>query len=157
MLQIEVPGNEEFVLKHLVLDYNGTIACDGTIKAGVLDKLRALSEQLQVHVITADTHGSVHQACADDFITIHVIGKSAQDRQKQHYIEQLGAAHCVAVGNGFNDWQMLQTAALGIVVMQEEGCASKTLLASDLLFASIADVLDALLQPKRIIASLRNG
>lgn len=157
MLNIEIPGNNPLTLEHLVLDYNGTIACDGLIKTGVLSKLQALSETLQIHVITADTHGSVHAACSGDYIKIHVIEKSHQDKQKQNYIEQLQAKTCVAVGNGFNDAFMLKEAALGIVVMQEEGCATKTLMASDLVFTSIEDVLDSLLQPKRIIASLRNG
>lgn len=157
MLYIEIPGNKTLALAHLVLDYNGTIACDGAIKAGVLHRLRRLSQQLQVHVITADTHGSVQEACWGDFITIHVIAKNDQDRQKLAYIEQLGAQSCVAVGNGMNDALMLKCATLGIAVMQEEGCATKTLVASDLLFSSIDDLLDSLLQPKRVIASLRNG
>ncbi|QKI89338.1 HAD family hydrolase [Thiomicrorhabdus xiamenensis] len=157
MLQIEIPGNQTFALAHLVLDYNGTLACDGAIKHGVIEKLHELSQHLQVHVITADTHGSVHQACAEAFITIHVIAKNDQDRQKQEYIRQLGAQNCVAAGNGLNDALMLQEAGLGIVLMQEEGCATKTLMASDLLFGSIDDLLDSLLQPKRLIASLRNG
>lgn len=157
MLNIEIPGITSLNLEHLVLDYNGTIACDGLIKPGVISKLQALSQSLQIHVITADTHGSVHKACASDFIKIYVIEKSNQDQQKQDYIEQLQAKKCVAVGNGFNDAFMLKEAVLGIVVMQEEGCATKTLMASDLVFNSIDDVLDSLLQPKRIIASLRNG
>ncbi|MBO1924383.1 HAD family hydrolase [Thiomicrorhabdus sp. 6S3-12] len=157
MLQIEIPGNQTLALAHLVLDYNGTIACDGAIKNGVIDKLRDLSQYLQVHVITADTHGSVHKACAQTFITIHVIAKNDQDRQKLEYIRQLGAQNCVAAGNGVNDALMLHEAGLGIAVMQEEGCATKTLMASDLLFGSIDDLLDSLLQPKRLIASLRNG
>ena len=156
MLHIDIPGSTPLLLQHLVLDYNGTIACDGAIKAGVLAKLRELSHSLQIHVITADTYGSVHQACPEDFISVHVIGKKNQDRQKQAYINQLGAQNCVAAGNGLNDALMLKEAALGIALMQEEGCASKTLLASDLLFGSIDELLTALLKPSRIVASLRN-
>ncbi|MBF6056720.1 MULTISPECIES: HAD family hydrolase [Thiomicrorhabdus] len=156
MLQIEIPGNETLQLQHLVLDYNGTIACDGMVKPNVLSKLRELSQQLQIHVITADTHGSVHAACSGNFIQITVIGQRDQDRQKKAYVDQLGAQSCVAVGNGSNDALMLENAALGIAVMQEEGCATKTLIASDLSFGSIEDVLDSLLKSKRITASLRN-
>ncbi|WP_319379812.1 HAD family hydrolase [Thiomicrorhabdus sp.] len=156
MLQIEIPGNQTLQLQHLVLDYNGTIACDGTVKPNVLSKLQELSEQLQVHVITADTHGSVHAACSGNFIQITVIGQRDQDRQKKAYVDQLGAEGCVAIGNGLNDALMLEDAALGVALIQEEGCATKTLIASDLSFSSIEDVLDSLLKPKRIIASLRN-
>lgn len=59
MLVMEIPGRETLKLVHLVLDYNGTLACDGEIKNGVLEQLEQLADQLQVHVITADTHGSV--------------------------------------------------------------------------------------------------
>jgi len=157
MLTIEVPGNETLELKHLVLDYNGTVACDGILKENVLSKLQALSSLLQVHVITADTHGSVHNAFLGSGVTIHVIEKSHQDKQKQDYVNHLNAKNCVAVGNGFNDAFMLKEAALGIVVIQEEGCFTKTLMASDLVFSSIVDVLDSLLKPKRLMASLRNA
>ena len=29
MLELQVPGFKDLCLKHLVLDYNGTLACDG--------------------------------------------------------------------------------------------------------------------------------
>lgn len=157
MLNITIPGGHDYCIKHLVLDYNGTIACDGLIKAGVLEQLNQLAEELQVHVITADTHGSVHKACAGSDITVHVISKDKQDQQKQNYIKILGAQQTIAVGNGVNDELMLHQAALGIAVMQEEGVATKTLMASDLVFYSITDVLQSLIQSKRLIASLRNA
>ena len=157
MLVMEIPGRETLKLVHLVLDYNGTLACDGEIKNGVLEQLEQLADQLQVHVITADTHGSVQKSCQRDFINIHVIANQDQDVQKKHYITQLGADCCVAIGNGFNDAYMLKEAALGMTVMQEEGCAVNTLMASDLAFYSITEALNALLKPKRIVASLRNA
>ena len=156
MLKIDIPGNKSFELKHLVLDYNGTIACDGSVKAGVLQQLQQLANDLKIHVITADTHGSVQQECNVDFISVHVIGKHNQDIQKQAFIEKLGAHNCIAVGNGLNDSLMLEKAVLGVALMQEEGCATKTLIASDLIFNSITEMLQALLQPSRMIASLRN-
>ncbi|NPA72624.1 MAG: ATPase P [Gammaproteobacteria bacterium] len=154
---MDVPGGSTFGLEHLVLDYNGTLACDGVLKEGVLSRLETLSSVLSVHVITADTHGSVHDALESPFVTIHVIEKCDQDKQKEAYVMQLGTHACVAVGNGFNDALMLKASALGVVLMQEEGCATRTLLASDLAFNSIENLLDALLTPNRIVASLRNS
>jgi len=155
MLKIMIPGMEEITLDHLLLDYNGTLACDGRIKPGVLEKLEKLSHSLSIHVITADTFGSVQEQCDASFIHIHIIGKEAQDRAKLEYLKQLGPQHTVAVGNGRNDALILEEARLGFAILQEEGCAAKSLLASDVLFHSINDALDVLLNANRLIATLR--
>ncbi len=35
MLEIDIPGKSTLKLSHLVLDYNGTVACDGHLLPGV--------------------------------------------------------------------------------------------------------------------------
>ena len=35
MIEIDVPGFGALRLEHLVLDYNGTLACDGMLLEGV--------------------------------------------------------------------------------------------------------------------------
>jgi soluble P-type ATPase len=70
-------------------------------------------------------------------------------------VDGLGAGQVVAIGNGANDVDMLRTSALGIAVLGPEGLATPALLAADVVVASIDDGLDLLLQPKRLIASLR--
>ena len=57
MIEIDIPGYKKLTLTHLVLDFNGTLACDGTLLPGVADRLNALSEKLTVVVLTADTFG----------------------------------------------------------------------------------------------------
>ncbi len=59
MIKIAIPGYKTLQLKHLVLDYNGTLACDGEILEGVKACLQTLSETLQIHVLTADTFQNV--------------------------------------------------------------------------------------------------
>jgi len=34
MLETSIPGHKPLLLSYLVLDYNGTIACDGRLMAG---------------------------------------------------------------------------------------------------------------------------
>lgn len=155
MLKITIPGMDEMVIDHLLLDYNGTLACDGQIKPGVLQKLEQLSQHINIHVITADTFGSVHEQCNYPYIHIHVIGKESQDHAKLDYLNTLGAKHTIAVGNGLNDALILQGAILGFAIQQEEGCATKSLLASDIVFQNINDALDILLNKNRVIATLR--
>lgn len=156
MVRIEISGMEKLEIEHLVLDYNGTIAINGVVIDGVMERLEQLSVLLDIHVITADTYGSVHEQCAGQNISVHVIGKFHQDREKLIFIESLKAEHCIAIGNGKNDALMLTSAALGIVLLQEEGTSTKALLASDAVFRSINDALDSLLNLQRLIATLRN-
>jgi soluble P-type ATPase len=61
----------------------------------------------------------------------------------------------VAIGNGRNDALMLKRAALGIAVVQTEGAATAALLAADLVTPGIIEVLDLLLHPDRLRATLR--
>jgi len=42
MLEIKIPGHRILNLSHLILDYNGIIACDGHILKGVKERLADL-------------------------------------------------------------------------------------------------------------------
>ena len=56
MLQIEIPGREQPLrLDVLVLDYNGTIACDGQLIDGIGERIRELCTKLPGYILTADT------------------------------------------------------------------------------------------------------
>lgn len=156
MIEIEISGMATLVIEHLVLDYNGTIAINGELIEGMSERLEKISRLVTVHVLTADTYGSVHEQCRDLNLSVHVIGKSQQDYEKLSFIEALISNRCVAIGNGRNDALMLEKAVLGIGVIQEEGMSAKTLMSSDIIFYSINDALDALLHPNRLIATLRN-
>ena len=57
MIKIEIPGWGTILLQHLVSDVNGTLAVDGSLQPGVLELLTELKEFLEIHLITADTHG----------------------------------------------------------------------------------------------------
>lgn len=156
MLEITIPGHETLHLAHLVLDYNGTLACDGRLLDGVAERLQTLAAQLQVHVLTADTFGSVRAAMADLPCTVYILPPGAQDAGKLAYVERLPAGRCVCIGNGRNDHRMLEAAALGVVVVQEEGAAVQTLLAADVAAPTILAALDLLSEPNRLAATLRS-
>lgn len=156
MIKIEISGMSTLLIEHLVLDYNGTIAINGELIEGVKERLEKISGLVDIYVITADTYGSVYEECRDLNLSVHVIGKYHQDREKLNFIESLKCEYCAAIGNGRNDILMLEHAALGIGVIQTEGMSAKTLMSSDIVFYSINDALDALLHPNRLIATLRN-
>ena len=75
--------------------------------------------------------------------------------EKAAYIDGLGKINCVAIGNGNNDSNMLQNAILGIAIIGNEGCATSTLLQSDISCSCIEDALMLLVNEKRLIATLR--
>lgn len=155
MLRLEVPGASPFLLEHLVLDYNGTLAVDGELLPGVAERLAGLAATLAVHVVTADTFGSVHLACAGFPRTLKIIGPTRQGVAKLEYLRELGEDRAVAVGNGANDEKMLRAARLGIALVQAEGASAACLGAADVVAASIQDALDLLEKPGRLAATLR--
>jgi soluble P-type ATPase len=156
MIRIEIPGFGNLQLVHLVLDYNGTLAVDGQVLPGVGEALTALSSEIEIHVITADTFGFAASQLAGLPVTLTIIPVEEQAEAKLKYISQLGAQRVVAIGNGRNDRMMLKAAALGIAVVQAEGASPETLAYADVVSQTILDALDLLKNPKRLIATLRS-
>jgi soluble P-type ATPase len=144
MLKLIIPGDTTLQLQYLILDFNGTLACDGALLEGVRPRLTTLAGHLDVHVLTGDTFGQARMAPAEN-----------QAEGKLRYIEQLGAHEAVCIGNGRNDRLALRAAALGIAVIQTEGAAVEALLAADIVLPSILPALDLLTHPLRLIATLR--
>jgi len=156
MIEIDIPGNKILQLDHLVLDYNGTIAFDGALIDGVKECLSELSHMLTVHVITADTFGSVKKALEDIDCKLAVIPLDHQDAAKLDYIKNLGYEKTVSMGNGVNDRLMLKASALGVAVIQGEGAAFETLASADVVCRDIQSALSLLSNPLRLIATLRS-
>jgi soluble P-type ATPase len=156
MISIDIPDFGPLELHHLVSDYNGTLALDGFLHAGVAERIRALSKIITIHVITADTFGVAREQLAGLPVTLTIIPSGNQAFAKLKYVEQLGASRVVAVGNGRNDRKMFAAAALGIALIQEEGVATATLFEADLVATSILDALDLLDNAARIKATLRS-
>jgi soluble P-type ATPase len=154
MITIDIPGRQLLQLKHLVTDYNGTIAEAGGLLAGVADRLRTLSERLHITVLTADTFGRVRAEMEDLPVDIVILDAGDEGVAKANFV-RTHATVTVALGNGFNDRLMLAEAALGLAVIQSEGAAAVTAQAADVWFRDVRDALDALLEPQRIVATLR--
>jgi len=152
---IEIPHYKTLNLKHLVLDYNGTLAKDGTLIKETRALLGALGEHYTLHVITSDTFGTVQAQLEGLDITVKILRSDDHTGEKSDYIQLLGAEECIAVGNGSNDMLMLQNAMLGIALIGNEGCSTRTLKSSDVICTNISDALELVLSPKRLIATLR--
>jgi len=117
--------------------------------------LTNLRDRLELHLLTADTHG--RQSLIDHQLSLQAVRLQPGNEvlQKAEYVHRLGAHSVVAIGQGANDAGMLKEAALGICVFSEEGVAVETLLAADLVVSDIFAALNLLEKPLRIVATLR--
>jgi len=152
---IEVPNFNTLDIRHIVCDYNGTIAKDGILLPSLKPLFEKLEAHYTIHVITADTFGSVKTQLEGCNVTIKVLESDDHTQEKSDYVRSLGASHCVAIGNGNNDKAMLTVAELGIAVMGSEGCAKDALLSADIIFGNIDEALEILMHEKRLVATLR--
>jgi P-type E1-E2 ATPase len=143
------------MLEHLVCDYNGTLARDGLLLGGVQERLNALAPKLAVHIVTGDTFGTAERALRGLPCSVALLPTEGQAKAKEAFVRRLGADRVVAVGNGRNDRLMLAAAALGIVVVGDEGSAGEALQACDILVRDVIDAFALLENPRRLIATLR--
>lgn len=155
MLKLDIPGSGEVNVSRLVCDFNGTLACDGSVVDGVAERFRKLAASVEIHVVTADTFGAARDALAGLPCKVEILPPGQQDASKLELVRSLGVSDTVCIGNGRNDRLMLKAAVLGIALVQEEGAAVETLVNADVVCQSIRDALDLLLQPKRLKATLR--
>jgi P-type E1-E2 ATPase len=155
MIELNIPGRGIIKLDYLVCDVNGTLALDGKLLDGVAHALHKLQDRLTVHLVTADTHGRQNEI--DRILSLQSTRLAPGDEaaQKADFVRNLGATRVAAVGQGANDCQMLQTAALGIAVLSKEGLAAQTLTAADLIVPDILTAFELFERPMRIVASLR--
>ncbi|MFZ5898728.1 MAG: HAD family hydrolase [Bacillota bacterium] len=154
-MRVNIPSRGELELKAAVFDYNGTLANGGQLVEGVLDRLVMLSRTMDVYVITADTFGTVRQTLADFPVQVVVLSVEPGGPAKEKFVLSLGASYVAAFGNGANDALMLKAAGLGVVVLGDEGAAVETLVNADIAVRTITEGIDLLLDPRRLVATLR--
>lgn len=155
MLDLTIPGFGRLEITNAVFDYNGTLAADGLLLEGVQERIWHLSSQLRMHVVTADTFGSAAMQLQRLPCALAILDAGNQAEGKRDFVQNLGADHVVAIGNGRNDRMMLDAARLGIAVCGAEGAAAESVQVSDIVVLHVVDALDLLLKPKRLLATLR--
>lgn len=156
MIKITIPGNAEAVINNVVFDMNGTLAEDGIINDHVKNLLNDLSKLVNIYIITSDTFGSAGQAVKGINAKLLIIeGEGSADKKKE-IVYKLGYSETVIVGNGYNDHAMFKQGFIGIGVIGSEGLALKAALHCDIIVVKIEDAINLLLNPKKMIATLRN-
>jgi soluble P-type ATPase len=154
-MKIEIPGYKTLEIRNLVMDYNGTVAIDGSIPEDIKEKLIKLSEEFNIYILTADTHGDAEKRCEGLPITIKTFPGECAANSKLDIVKNLGSGVCACIGNGRNDALMFMESELSIAVVGKEGIYAPLLAVADICVGCIGDGLDLFLKPARIIADLR--
>jgi len=151
---IDVPGYGSLELENVVLDLNGTLTESGDFIAGVLDDLEALrSRGFKIYILSGDTRGNLGQTFEHAAGGEAVVTKTAQE--KRAFVESIGPEHTVCVGNGNIDVEMFKVARLSICTVQAEGATAKALLQADVVVMHVRHAMGILLDPDKLIATLR--
>jgi soluble P-type ATPase len=155
MIRVEIPGYGDVEIKHVLFDYNGTLAVGGYVAAGVREMLGQLATLVDIYVITADTFGSVQAELTGEPLKVIRISGKDERAEKLAFVQQIGSQQTLSIGNGNNDALMLRESAIGIAIMGREGCAKSALDNADLLVGDILCALEMLICPERLKATLR--
>lgn len=156
MIVVDIPGRESpLTIRHVVLDYNGTVAVDGVLLPEAAERIMALLPSVRVHLLTADTYGTARAQCEPLGVQVHTFPRGGAAVPKGNFVSRLsGGVACF--GNGFNDMAMFDGADLAVAVLEGEGACAALLSHADVAVRSIAEGLDLLLKPRRLRATLRN-
>ncbi|HKL11545.1 MAG TPA: hypothetical protein VJ990_08855 [Clostridia bacterium] len=154
-MEFVIPEYGTYNIKNIVFDFNGTIAEGGLVELWNLEKLVELSKDFSIHVITADTFGSVNKIFEGLPVKVKIISRETGAKDKEKFIEELGCEETIAVGNGFNDRFMLKASALGFCIAGPEGASVKAMMNSDVVVCKIEDFFSMIDEPKRLVATLR--
>jgi soluble P-type ATPase len=149
---VPIPGRDDLRLDHVILDVNGTLTNRGMLLAGVEQRLERLRGAIDVHLVSADTFGTL-DGIAQRLEVGAVRASTGADKMKT--LETLGPDRCAVIGNGANDALALEAAAIGFAVLGPEGASTAALRVADIVCASATDALDLLLDPQALAATLR--
>lgn len=156
MIQISLPGREKSLdLKYLLLDLNGTLTVGGILPDGVKERVEMLKDKLDIYLLSADTFGSGKEVAEELDIELFKVSPLKGGEDKKDFANNLEAEKTIAIGNGYNDVLMLENAGLSIVIIGGEGCCIQALKQADIAVNNITDALDLLVDPLRIVATLR--
>ena len=156
MISIDIPGKGKMKIENLVLDFNGTIAYDGTIKDGIREKIQLLNEKdINIYILTADTYNLAKEQCADLPVELQIFDQDNAAISKREIFNKIDSQTTMTIGNGNNDVELFEESILSVAVVGDEGCAVKAIFSADIITNNIIDAIDLLLNPQRIKATLR--
>ena len=157
---VHIPGFGSRQVRAVVSDYSGTLSRGGQLTRGVAQRLRALAELVDIHILTSDTFGRAQNELKGLTLRLEILSRDHHDIQKRDYVlGRFDPARAAAFGNGNNDRLLLKAVkdagGLAVAVDNGEGCATEAMLSANLLVHGASNALDLLLEPNRLKATLR--
>jgi soluble P-type ATPase len=148
------------LIKRIVSDYTGTLSFNRKLIRGVGDRLRSLSERVDIYVLSADSSGTASDELAGLPLTLEIYKYPGRHNVlKQIHAEQNNPSRIAAFGNGNNDELLLKTVreagGLAVAVDNGEGCSVLAMQNANIFIGGIVNALDLLLHPTRCKATLR--
>ncbi len=154
-MKIEIPGWGSVDIENIVIDLNGTIATGGKVSRKVKEKINSLSDQATIYILTADTQGTAKEEILGMKAELIKVPEEDSKQGKFDFLKTLNLEVTVAIGNGSNDQLILKEAALGIAILGDEGVSVSAIKSADIVVRNIQNALDLFLEPKKLIATLR--
>lgn len=149
----KIPGRDQFEIKTIILDLNGTLSVAGVVPEGVKERLAKLKLMgFKLVFFTGNTRNDADELSADLGIEWK-LAKNAGD--KRDLALELEPETCASIGNGLIDLELMKIVKLRIVTLQAEGVHIQTMLNSDVVVPNINDALDLFIDQQRLIATLR--
>jgi len=156
MIELNIPGITNLIIEHAIFDMNGTLSENGLITGQVKELLNELSNLVTIQIITSDTFGNAHESVKGINAELKIISGNNSAQKKKELVYKLGYSGTVVIGNGYNDHAMFKQGVIGIGIIGNEGLAVKAALHCDIIVNSIENAIGLLLNPKKLIATLRN-
>ena len=148
-----IPGQNQFEIKTIILDLNGTLSVSGVIPGGVkekIDKLKIMG--FKIVLFTGNTRNDADVLASN----LGIKWKLAKDsKDKKELALSMDPNTCASIGNGLIDLELMQVVKLRIVTLQAEGVHIQTMLNSDIVVPNMNDALGLFIDEQRLIATLR--
>jgi len=154
MITIQRPGKDPLEIEFILIDFEGTLACDRRIHPKAKDKINLLSKRTKIFILSKGEKEVIEESLKK--VKAHVIYSTEGEapQRKLELLSQLGKERTVAIGNGTDDASMIGEAGLGICIISKEGAAGEALRKAEVVVTNILDALDFLLKPLRQRATL---
>jgi len=152
-MKFHIPNREEFEIKTILLDLNGTLSVKGKIVKGVKKRLKKLEKlDYRIILITGNHRGNANKLAQKLGIDCAVCN-NAEEKEKE--ILSLEPETCASIGNSRIDIGTFKHAKVSVLTIEGEGIHIETLPFCDIIVKSINDALDLFIDKDSLIATMK--
>jgi len=152
-MKFHIPNREEFEIKTILLDLNGTISVKGKIVKGVKKRLKKLEKLGYRIILLTGNHRENADKLAKKLGIDCAVCNNAEEKEKE--ILSLEPETCAAIGNARIDIGMFKHAKVSVLTIEGEGIHVETIPFCDIIVKSINDALDLFIDKDSLIATMK--